>query len=97
MAKRSIYSLNILFSGGNGDERIDEAIDFLVNGRVPPGQSPAKIARKYAGLRAEKRPMCLLTKDCLYRMLPCAVERVAIGQEETAPVPAPFEWDPDDE
>ena len=25
------------------------------------------------------------------------VERVAIGQEETAPTPAPFEWDPNDE
>ncbi len=26
-----------------------------------------------------------------------AVERVAIGQEESAPVPEPFEWDPNDE
>ena len=25
------------------------------------------------------------------------VERVSLGQEEKAPVPAPFEWDPSDE
>jgi hypothetical protein len=25
------------------------------------------------------------------------VERVALGQEETAPAPAPFEWDPNNE
>jgi hypothetical protein len=30
MAKRSIYSLNILFAGEGGDERIDEAIQFLM-------------------------------------------------------------------
>ena len=26
-----------------------------------------------------------------------AVERVSLGQEEDAPTPAPFEWDPNDE
>jgi transposase InsO family protein len=65
MAKRSIYSLNILFAGEGGDERIDEAIDFLTNDRVPPGQSPAKMARKYAGFRAENGRLWYGTREVI--------------------------------
>lgn len=49
----SIYRLNMLFHSADGDDRIVEAVDWLENRYVPEGQTPAKMARRYAGFRAE--------------------------------------------
>lgn len=49
MTTKSIYSLNILFSGANGDDKIDDATDFLKSGKIPDGTTYSKMTRRYSG------------------------------------------------